>query len=278
MQVFNKEGLVLGFKFKKQNTIRQEEYLEKQAKKFPKALFYAFFVYFVVFAIYMISYVCFTYTYELSEVHGQSMQNTLNPYISSQDDCHDLVYVNTKKSPERFDIIVVKDVGNSGDTIKLIKRAIGMPGDLITIVKDESDKYYHVYYADAEKEEVYRSNEEYVKSYEEWSKIKPSCKINNVTYEDEFHSKFIASGDYVTHVIDNMVFFEVPQDCVFYLGDNRARSSDSRIRGVGKLADVEGVADIILHDAGRTDANVFGIKFRAIFSFIWDRLNEFFAR
>lgn len=269
---------MLGFKFKKQNTIRQEEYLEKQAKKFPKVLFYIFLVYFILFATYLGVYIYFTKTYELSEVYGQSMQNTLNPNISSQDECHDLVYVNIKKDIERYDVIVIKDIDQSGKPVKLIKRVIGMPGDLITIVKDADDGYYHVYYADAEKDEVYRTNENYIKSYAEWTIGKSACTINNVTYEDEFHTRFIASGDYVTREVGGMMFFEVPEEKVFYLGDNRARSSDSRARGTGKIKDVEGVAEIVLPDAGKPNANVFSIKSKAIFSFIWNELTSFFAR
>lgn len=278
MQIFNKEGLVLGFKFKKQNTIRQEEYLEKQAKKFPKVLFYIFLVYFILFATYLGVYIYFTKTYELSEVYGQSMQNTLNPNISSQDECHDLVYVNIKKDIERYDVIVIKDVDSGGKPVKLIKRVIGMPGDLITIAKDADDGYYHVYYADVENDEIYRINESYIKSYAEWTIGKSACTINNVTYEDEFHTRFIASGNYVTHEVGGMLFFEVPEKEVFYLGDNRARSSDSRARGTGEIKNVEGVAEIILPDAGKPNANVFSIKSKAIFSFIWNELTAFFAR
>lgn len=272
---------MLGFKFKKQNTIRQEEYLEKQARKFPKVLFYIFLVYFILFATYLGAYIHFTKTYELSEVYGQSMQNTLNPNISSQDECHDLVYVNTKKEPEKYEVIVIKDKASSGKPVKLIKRILGMPGDLITIKKDTAaggDGYYHVYYANADTEEVFKIGEEYIKSYAEWSIAKAPFTIGDVVYEDEFHSKFIASGEYVTKNIDGTVFFEVPEGHVFYLGDNRARSSDSRARGTGKMSDIEGVAEIILPDAAKTNANVFGIKFKAISAFIWNNLTEYFAR
>lgn len=269
---------MLGFKFKKQNTIRQEEYLEKQAKRYPKVLFYIFLVYFILFAIYLGCYISFVNNYELSEVYGQSMQNTLNPNTNNQDECHDLVYININKQPQRFDIVVVRDNFESKQ-VKLIKRAIGMPGDLVTIVKDETDGYYHVYYAYEGQDEVYKLNEDYVKSYYEWSLLKaPTIKIDNVIYEDEFYTTFIASGNYITHSIGGMIFIEVPEDSIFYLGDNRARSSDSRVRGVGKLSDVEGVAEILLPDAGKKDADVFGIKFKAIFSFIWKNLTNYFAR
>lgn len=281
MQIFNKEGLVLGFRFKKQNTIRQEEYLEKQAKKFPKVLFYIFLVYFILFSIYIGGYIYFRNTYELSEVFGASMQNTLNPNIYSQNEGDDLVYVNIKKKPEKFDIIVIKDKDSSEKEIKLIKRAIGMPGDLITIKKDTSeggDGFYHVYYGNIETQEIEKLDETYIKSYRDWTNSKISYTAGDIEYEDEFHTNFIASGKYETYTIDGTTFFKVPENNIFYLGDNRARSSDSRARGTGEIKNVEGVAEIILSDAAKTNANVFGIKFKSIFSFLWKELTRFFAR
>lgn len=269
---------MLGFRFKKQNTIRQEEYLEKQAKKFPKVLFYIFLVYFILFSIYIGGYIYFRNTYELSEVFGASMQNTLNPNIYSQNDGDDLVYVNIKKKPERFDIIVIKDKDSSGKEIKLIKRVIGMPDDLITIKKDTSGGFYHVYYVNRETKEIEKLDETYIKSYEDWTDSKSSYTVGDIEYEDEFYTNFIASGKYETEKIDGTTFFKVPENNIFYLGDNRARSSDSRARGTGEIKNVEGVAEIILSDAAKTNANVFGIKFKSIFSFLWKELTRFFAR
>lgn len=272
---------MLGFRFKKQNTIRQEEYLEKQAKKFPKVLFYIFLVYFILFSIYIGGYIYFRNTYELSEVFGASMQNTLNPNIYSQNEGDDLVYVNIKKKPERFDIIVIKDKDSSGKEIKLIKRAIGMPGDLITIKKDTRGGSYYVYYVNRETKEIEKLDEtSYIKSYKDWTDSKSSYTVGDIEYEDEFYTNFIASGKYKKNIdtIDGTTFYKVPENNIFYLGDNRARSSDSRARGTGEINNVEGVAEIILSDAAKTNANVFGIKFKSIFSFLWKELTRFFAR
>ena len=82
----------MNFKFKRtKQTAKQEEYIDKQVKKFPKIVFYIFLVYFVLFAIYISWYIYFRNTYELSEVDGTSMQNTLNPDITVENDGDDLV-------------------------------------------------------------------------------------------------------------------------------------------------------------------------------------------
>lgn len=273
---------MLGFKFKKRNTIKQEEYLEKQAKKFPKVLFYIFLVYFVIFAIYIGSYVYFINTYELCKVTGASMKNTLNPHISDNDGktCDDLVYINIDKQVERFDIFVVKDPDpepSSEDKEDLIiKRAIGMPGDLVTIKKDEHG-YYYVYYANAETNEISKLEEDYVESYASWAELS-QIDVGGVSYQAQFYDKFIGSGNYTVKTIDGVSFLEVPENHIFFLGDNRRWSADSRKKGLANVSEIKGVAEIILHNAGKENANVFKIKVSAIFSHIWKNLTNFFAR
>ena len=181
----------MNFKFKRtKQTAKQEEYIDKQVKKFPKIVFYIFLVYFVLFAIYISWYIYFRNTYELSEVDGTSMQNTLNPDITVENDGDDLVYINTKKQPERFDIIVINDHNSDGSEIKLIKRVIGMPGDYVTIKKAD-DGYFHVFMLDYETGEVYCLNESYVKSYEEWT-YGPDSVYDNSIYMlgEEYEARF----------------------------------------------------------------------------------------
>lgn len=275
----------MNFKFKRtKQTAKQEEYIDKQVKKFPKIVFYIFLVYFVLFAIYISWYIYFRNTYELSEVDGTSMQNTLNPDITVENDGDDLVYINTKKQPERFDIIVINDHNSDGSELKLIKRVIGMPGDYVTIKKAD-DGYFHVFMLDYETGEVYCLNESYVKSYEEWTYGPDSVYDNSIymlgeEYEARFYETFIAQPSNQENVVlvEGIYFFQVPENEIFYLGDNRGRSSDSRVRGTASLDSLEGVAEIILPGGAEEGANLLAIKFDALFSFYWNKLENFFSR
>ncbi len=278
---------MFSFKFKrKQTSKRQEEYIDRQVKKFPRAVFIVFLVYFILFAIYMSWYIYFRNTYILSEVRGSSMQNTLNPGIDYESTSEDLVYINKNMKARPGDIIVINGFFNSdGTEDKLIKRAIGFGGDYFTI-KIGEDEVYHVYQYNPKAEEgsqIIEIDEPYIKSATEWTRnsaiYSQTVTVGEEKYEKCFYDKFLAEGcEYEVIDADGVLFFQVPEYEVFYLGDNRAHSSDSRQRGTAKVRNIEGVAEIILSGANKKDANVLGIKFSSLFSFYWQKLTAFFSR
>lgn len=276
-----------GFFNKTEQSPRQQEYIDSKVRKFPKVVFYIFLIYFILFAIYMGWYIYFVDTYQLSEVEGVSMQDTLNPGVSDQSEGHDLVYINKKIKPKHGDIIVINDM-NENQPVKLIKRTIGLGGDYITIMRDDkceehrtifNGPCYHVFrgYPDApEGERVVRLEEDYIKSYQDWNN-KSAYRDNEsgIEYERDFYDQFLRN-EYT--IIDGVKFMQVPNFEIFYLGDNRHNSSDSRARGTGKVSKLDGVAEIILPGAAKEGASVFSIKFKQIFNFYWDKLTQFFAR
>ncbi len=218
------------------------------------------------------------------------MKDTLNPYISDYPDANgnygsdDLVYVNTRRKPNQFDVITIGGYKNEkGESVTLIKRAIALAGNLVTI-KVGDDGYYHVFTYDEELNEENQINEKYVTnhSYYEWTRNHSSHTYNNVEYENLFFQTYFGSNSkYSSELVvkkNGTLYFRVPEYEIFFLGDNRAHSSDARERGTAKIANVQGVVDMILPNANKPGANVLGIKTKAILNFYWPKVVDYFAR
>jgi signal peptidase I len=147
-----------------------------------------------------------TFVFFNVKVDGPSMEPTLYGGEINQgknDGTGDLLVGNRLKAPIRGDIIVIQNVVGNS---WIIKRVIGLEGDEITI-KDGK-----VFRKQLGQEEI-ELKETYVKG-ETFYKFSPS-----------------------------EVKFTVGKGEVFYLGDNRTNSSDSRIYGCCKVTDVVGVIE-----------------------------------
>lgn len=218
------------------------------------------------------------------------MQSTLNPNTHLQSEFHDMVYVNMRRNAVRGDIVILDreesdpEYGRSA----LIKRLIAIPGDWVSIFKisdsnhPSGEEYFHVFLQQSGEKEVKRLEENYIKDYAEWTRDKLS-EPKDVEYEQNFYSRFIASNRYKTQSLEvdegkTAMFFQVPKGEVFYLGDNRADSSDSRANGTKKISKILGIAEIIVHDYYIEGVNTGWLKFKAIVSYYWDKMTSFFAR
>lgn len=133
-----------------------------------------------------------TYVFGTVIVYGPSMENTL--YTG------DVLKVNKLKSPDRGDIIVIAGENSSA---WIIKRVIGLPGDTVKIREG------YVYLIKANSTQEILLQEDYVKE-----QGKTYCPANPSMGEIE-----LAKQERV---------FEVGENEIFYLGDNRMNSSDSR--------------------------------------------------
>lgn len=173
--------------------------------------------------------VVFTFCLTECEVTGSSMQPTLNKLSAEK---HDTVYLNKfNKSYAYGDIVVIES-----DDEAIIKRVIGLGGDVIDIVETHIDSGI-IYKLERNGEII---DEDYIlistdvtigtdkkngmyKTLEHFQDLKKTCP-----------EQFDADGKLV-----------VGDGKIFVLGDNRAVSSDSSSHGVFEMSQVTGKVEKI---------------------------------
>lgn len=144
-------------------------------------------------------------------IDGPSMQSTLMP--------QDRVLVNKMSYKlhdiHRGDVIVFDRVTNQVQHDDLIKRVLGLPGEILEI------RSCIVYIDGVEVDEPYLNPEQ-------TSQIEPSARCGSHT---------------------DMAPIEVPEDMVFVMGDNRVQSLDSRDFGPIDTEKVRGRAFVVIWPA-----------------------------
>ena len=156
--------------------------------------------------------------YIYTGVEGPSMQPTINADSPNTDEPYDYAYINTYQKGSYGDIIVIKHTNANGDVKFVIKRLIGMAGDTITF--DNTDFTVT---------KVYRNGELLTENY-----IK-NAKFKGIGGTFDAHSG-------ITKVV-------VPENGIFYMGDNRNNSDDCRNYSYNETPYCETIDNII----GRVD-------------------------
>lgn len=261
-----------------------------------------------VVGIILISRMVFYSIYSYSTILGCSMSPTINPdvYVGMKDEngktldsrkvSQDGAFFRKTKNITRGDMFVleVPNLNDDGKTGMVIKRAIATEGDKVTIRK--YDGLYRVAIIKAGTQEIEILDEEYITSQVRWDwtflryNNQAPVHYNGADYEGSFYSLYIGGGygtqvDRLTTVHDSRygdtVFFNVQEGEIFYLGDNRVYSADSRDpeKGLGKVKDVRGVVEVVIHgELNKPDSvNMWWKKVCAAFSHIFGKISEFFA-
>lgn len=142
--------------------------------------------------------ILFSFVTRLCRVDGPSMLNTLH-------DSEMLLVSDVFYTPERGDIIVFHQTGNDpGDLNEpIVKRVIATEGEWLHIAKNSNNLLTVTVY-DENKENPFVLNESYA-NYENGSGI--------YSYPTEP--------------------FQIPEGCLFVMGDNRGNSMDSRSSAIG---------------------------------------------
>ena len=145
----------------------------------------------------------------------------LSPVQVSGDSMNDTIYngewllVEKNKKPTYGDVIIVKTgTKTDGGDIFYIKRVIGLSGDTIYTLNGE---VYRIKNGETEAEKL----------YEPYALYRP-------TRENQKKGTYDSNGKDIPKYV-------VGEDEVYFLGDNRCNSTDSRIIGTRNITDVYGV-------------------------------------
>ena len=176
----------------------------------------------------LIGFILFFYFLSFVPITGESMENTMydKQYCLVQRKCFDV---------ERGDIVTINTAKNGEKEHLIVKRVIATAGDTVVFMASKDKTYVDLYICTAGSDRFRKLNEPYIKErmrrsspvYGEMNIMNFDPDLTEIDLTDEKNSDAVAE-------IKNYSV-TVPKNNVFFLGDNRNISRDSRYYGTRNL-------------------------------------------
>lgn len=180
----------------------------------------------------------FNFFYEYLPVEGLSMYPTLN-----SSDRVDAVYINHLNKGDIGDIIVCKH-----DDILVIKRLIAKSGDKISITYENSEfKIFIIENGESVEKELILPFEIIINSSQN-------------TYAN--FMDFLSKNLKATQVINEKIYYTVPENHIFYLGDNFNSSNDCADYGPILEENIVGTVRYIIYNRKYTISQIITQTFK----------------
>lgn len=176
--------------------------------------------------IMLTAFICFFMFFAFIPVSGKSMENTIHDkqYCLVQRNWYDI---------SRGDIVTINTSNTAKEHI-IIKRVIGLGGDRILFMAGKDGKLVDLFVCKAGSKHFVKKDEPYIKE-------KMRNNLPNI-YENTLVLPYRA--DFEAYVIDDIAeeyeeyIINVPKGYVYFLGDNRNVSNDSRHYGAMPISKV----------------------------------------
>lgn len=270
----------------------EDERCEKVATRCLKTIYITFFVFFVIF---IALFCAFQSEYYFIRITGRSMQPTLNPDITMQSEAQDYCIVDKDGELDYGDIVIIRSPSDPDSDQTIIKRVLAFGGDKISIFKsrdENGEMYYHFARIKSGTNEVEILEEDYIKmdgDLPAWESL-TSYVYNNVIYERNFfrnyfsiNGRFYSSSRTRRVTVDgvgSVLFYQLEEDEIFYMGDNRSNSTDGREYGPVKVSDmVIGKVVKIVENGAYSD--LFFVRgyyqLKGILEYFFPKLLDYFA-